>query len=66
MSESWNGQRYVDASPWDVEQIEVLRGPQSTTQGRNTMAGAIVVNTKDPTFDWEARCAPVMRTGMEK
>ncbi|VEB42670.1 Outer membrane cobalamin receptor protein [Chromobacterium violaceum] len=26
MSESWNGQRYVDASPWDVEQIEVLRG----------------------------------------
>ncbi|MEN3810125.1 TonB-dependent receptor [Chromobacterium piscinae] len=53
MSESWNGQRYVDASPWDVEQIEVLRGPQSTTQGRNTMAGAIVVNTKDPTFDWE-------------
>ncbi|ATP28736.1 TonB-dependent receptor plug domain-containing protein [Chromobacterium violaceum] len=61
MSESWNGQRYVDASPWDVEQIEVLRGPQSTTQGRNTMAGAIVVNTKDPTFDWEG----ALRAGYE-
>ncbi|MCD4502108.1 TonB-dependent receptor [Chromobacterium vaccinii] len=61
MSESWNGQRYVGASPWDVEQIEVLRGPQSTTQGRNTMAGAIVVNTKDPTFDWEG----ALRAGYE-
>ena len=61
MSESWNGQRYVDVSPWDVEQVEVLRGPQSTTQGRNTLAGAIVVNTKDPSFDW-ARCAPATRT----
>ncbi|MFB9157524.1 TonB-dependent receptor plug domain-containing protein [Chromobacterium violaceum] len=61
LSESWNGQRYVDASPWDVEQIEVLRGPQSTTQGRNTMAGAIVVNTKDPTFDWEG----ALRAGYE-
>ncbi|WP_434627481.1 TonB-dependent receptor [Chromobacterium sp. CV08] len=61
MAESWTGQRYVDASPWDVEQIEVLRGPQSTTQGRNTMAGAIVVNTKDPTFDWEG----ALRAGYE-
>lgn len=61
MSESWNGQRYVDVSPWDVEQVEVLRGPQSTTQGRNTMAGAIVVNTKDPSFDWEG----ALRAGYE-
>ncbi|UTH74272.1 TonB-dependent receptor [Chromobacterium sp. IIBBL 290-4] len=61
LTESWNGQRYVDASPWDVEQVEVLRGPQSTTQGRNTLAGAIVVNTKDPTFDWEG----ALRAGYE-
>ncbi|HSX60375.1 MAG TPA: TonB-dependent receptor, partial [Tahibacter sp.] len=53
-AETWSGQRYVDAGLWDVEQVEVLRGPQSTTQGRNTIAGAIVVNTKDPTFDREA------------
>lgn len=37
---------------WDVEQIEVFRGAQSTVQGRNALAGAVVVHTKDPTFDW--------------
>lgn len=52
-AETWSGQRYVDAGLWDVEQVEVLRGPQSTVQGRNTLGGAIVVNTKDPTFHWE-------------
>lgn len=35
---------------WDVEQIEVFRGPQTTSQGANSIAGAIVVKTKDPTF----------------
>ena len=51
ISESWNGQRYIDVGSWDVEQIEVLRGPQSTTQGRNSIGGAVVVKTKDPTFE---------------
>lgn len=37
-------------SVWDVEQIEILRGPQSTTQGRNALAGAVIVKTKDPEF----------------
>ena len=38
---------------WDVGQVEVYRSPQSTTQGRNSIAGAIFVSTKDPTFAWE-------------
>ncbi|EKV31851.1 TonB-dependent receptor [Caenispirillum salinarum AK4] len=38
---------------WDIEQVEVYRGPQTTLQGRNSIAGAIVVQTKDPTFYWE-------------
>jgi len=38
-------------SLWDVEQVELLRGPQSATQGRNALAGAVVVKTKDPEFE---------------
>nr|WP_306296694.1 TonB-dependent receptor [Pseudomonas taiwanensis] len=36
---------------WDAEQVEVFLGPQSTTQGRNSLAGAVVIQTKNPTFD---------------
>jgi outer membrane receptor protein involved in Fe transport len=42
-----------DAGIWDVEQIEVYRGPQSTSNGRNSIAGSVHINTKDPSFDWE-------------
>ena len=50
---SFNEFIYGLTSVWDVEQIEVFRGPQTTTQGRNAIAGAIFVDTKDPTFDVE-------------
>ena len=40
---------------WDVAQIEVFRSPQTTTQGRNSIAGAIIVTTSEPTFGWETK-----------
>ena len=39
------------ATLFDVEQIEVLRGPQGTRYGANGLAGLIYVKTKNPEFD---------------
>lgn len=40
-------------SVWDLAEIEVFRGPQTTSQGANAIGGAIIVNTNDPTFETE-------------
>ena len=50
---TYNEQAYGSGSLWDMERVEVFRGPQSYIQGRNAIAGAIVMTTKDPIFDWE-------------
>ena len=42
-------------SLFDVEQVEILRGPQSTNQGQNSLAGAVVVSTKDPEFEQDTQ-----------
>ncbi|MEM9348943.1 MAG: TonB-dependent receptor [Pseudomonadota bacterium] len=41
---------FAPYSTWDVDQFEILRGPQSTQQGRNALGGAVIINTNDPEF----------------
>lgn len=38
---------------FDIEQLEVLKGPQNALYGRNATAGAIIVTTKAPGDEWE-------------
>uniref|UniRef100_A6VS52 TonB-dependent receptor plug n=1 Tax=Marinomonas sp. (strain MWYL1) TaxID=400668 RepID=A6VS52_MARMS len=61
-TQDWSGYNFAPTDLWDAKQVEVLRGPQSTTQGSSAIGGAIVVNTNDPTFDSEA----AVRVGLER
>ncbi|AGT10385.1 TonB-dependent receptor [Paracoccus aminophilus] len=51
---SYNEAFFSGTTTWDVESVEVFRGPQTTSQGANAIAGAIMVRTKDPSFTPEA------------
>ena len=42
-----------DTGLWDIDQIAVYRGPQSTSNGRNSIGGAVYMTTKAPTQDFE-------------
>ena len=42
-----------DASMFDLERIEVIKGPQSALYGDSTFAGAINLVSRRPTENWE-------------
>lgn len=59
---------YIDGAPlpsqisdtgpsdlWDVTQVEILRGPQSTIQGENALAGSVILKTAEPTMEWNGK-----------
>ena len=41
------------ATLFDVDQVEVFRGPQGSRTGANALAGLIYIKTKDPTNEFE-------------
>jgi outer membrane receptor protein involved in Fe transport len=43
----------LNGGTFDVERIEVSRGPQGTTGGKTAIAGAISFVTKKPTEEWD-------------
>lgn len=64
---------YVDGAPlpngilfngptdsWDVAQVEILRGPQSTLQGLNALAGSVVIRTEDPSDTWDLKARLIL------
>ena len=50
---SYNELAFGTKSLWDMKQVEIYRGAQSYAQGRNAIAGAVVMTSNDPTQDWE-------------
>jgi len=49
------GLDFINQDLIDISDIEVLRGPQGALYGRGAIAGAILVNTQQPTDDYHAK-----------
>ncbi|MDR3511950.1 MAG: TonB-dependent receptor [Caulobacteraceae bacterium] len=47
----------------DVQQIEVLKGPQGALYGRNAIGGAILITTQQPTDQWKGQATVGYESG---
>ena len=43
-------QRISPFEMWDVQQVEIYKGGQTTNLGRSSLAGAVVIKSNEPTF----------------
>ena len=48
--QNYQGSFFGPFGIWDLERVEIFRGPQSTQQGRNALGGAIVIRSADPAY----------------
>ena len=54
------GRAQLSRAPFlDLERVEVLRGPQNILHGKNSIAGALSINTRKPSEEFEASVAGV-------
>lgn len=56
------GTSAINTGLFDLERIEVVRGPQATLYGRNAFAGAINYVTREPSFNFGARISGEIAT----
>jgi outer membrane receptor protein involved in Fe transport len=49
--------RFFEQEFYDLERIEVLRGPQGTLYGRNATAGVVNIISAKPKFSYQARAS---------
>lgn len=49
-----NNQKQFKMELYDIERIEVLKGPQGALYGRNAVGGAVVIATRQPTNEFES------------
>lgn len=56
----------LDAGLFDVERVEVARGPQGTTGGKTAIAGSVSFVTKKPTDEWDLNASAELTDQMSQ
>ena len=55
--QSSGGSLLINPRLFDLERVEIVKGPQSALYGRSAFSGAINYITKKPTNEWEGRAS---------